>query len=60
MAKLAIDSASLALKIYSVGPSQNYTRYLPVNFRAAVTNIFQMRLTSCKIQDGRQINKNNR
>ena len=31
--------------MYSVGPSQKYTRYLPVNFGAAVTNIFEMRLT---------------
>ena len=48
------------LKMYSVGPSHNYAKQQPVLFCAAVTSIFRMRLTSYKLQDGRDINKNNR
>ena len=44
------------LKMYSVGPSQNYAKQLPVLFWAAVTSIFRMRLTSYKLQYGREIN----
>ena len=44
--------------MYSVGPSQNYAKQLSVLFGAAVTSIFRMRLTSYKLQDGRDINKN--
>ena len=36
--------------MYSVGPSQNYAKQLPVLFWAAVTTIFRMRLTSYKLQ----------
>ena len=36
--------------MYSVGPSQNYAKQLPVIFWAAVKSIFQMRLTSYNIQ----------
>ena len=46
--------------MYSVGPSQNYAKQLPVLFGAVVTSIFRMRLTSYKLQDDRDINKNNR
>ena len=43
--KIILKKIYVKLKMYSVGPSQKYTRYLPVNFGAAVTNIFEMRLT---------------
>ena len=46
--------------MYSVGPSHNYAKQLPVVFWADVTSIFRMRLTSYKLQDGRDINKINR
>ena len=36
--------------MYSVGPSQNYAKQLPVIFWAAVKSIFRMRLTSYNIQ----------
>ena len=36
--------------MYSVGPSQNYAKQLPVICWAAVTGIFRMRLTSHKLQ----------
>ena len=42
--------------MYSVGPSQNYSKQLPILFWAAVTSIFRMRLTSYKLQYGREIN----
>ena len=46
--------------MYSVGPSQNYAKQLPVLFWAAVTSIFRMRLTSYKLQYGRAKSIKNR